>query len=531
MRGLVLTLALVFVPAPSALAQAGVSYQIPPDNPFVGRPGAAPEVYAYGLRNPFRFSFDRETGALLIGDVGGGSREEVDWIDARAAGGANFGWACREGTGSGPKAGTGECPAQAFVEPLFDYPTPSPGAVIGGYVVRDPALTGLRGRYLFADHYTGDIHSLRLDPAAPDDRTTGINIDRIGGFGEDASGRLYVADLNGDQVLRLTGGATPGTLGTAPAGAYTAPVAIAPEPANPDRLFVAEIAGRVLLGGTQFADVASFPDGLAVEGERGLLSVVAAPDYPTSGKVYVYYTDLGGDIRIDEVRRSLSNPAVADPATRRTLLAIEHSNEGNHNGGTLQFGRDGCLWITTGDGGGQADQHGNAQNLSTLLGKVLRIDPDPPGVGGSVCRQPDMETPPPPGDTTAPALTTRVPRRQHVLRLRGAVAYARCDEPCTLAAGGFLRTDRRTYRLRRISRPVRPSRRARVKVRLTRGAARALRRRLRAGGRRSRVRVGLRARDAAGNRSRLARATVRVRRLRPARRHRARGRRAPRRSP
>jgi len=130
----------------NAFAQAGVSYQVPSDNPFVGVAGAAPEVYAYGLRNPYRFSFDRQTGDLLIGDVGQSQREEIDWLGSAAARGANFGWACREGKTSGPRAD--ECPVPGAIEPLFDYGTPSSDAVTGGFVVRDPSLTGLTGRYM-----------------------------------------------------------------------------------------------------------------------------------------------------------------------------------------------------------------------------------------------------------------------------------------------------------------------------------------------------------------------------------------------
>ena len=113
--------------------------------------------------------------------------------------------------------------------------------------------------------------------------------------------------------------------------------------------------------------------------------MVAAPDYASSGKLYVYYTDSGGDIRIEEFTRSAADPETADPATRRPILTIEHSSEGNHNGGQMHFGSDGCLWVTTGDGGGGNDVHNNAQNGATLLGKLLRIDPDPPGVGGPAC--------------------------------------------------------------------------------------------------------------------------------------------------
>jgi glucose/arabinose dehydrogenase len=499
---------------PVAHAQAGVSYQVPPDNPFVGQAGAAPEVYTLGLRNPYRFSFDRQTGDLLIGDVGGSQREEIDWIGFAAARGANFGWACLEGTVAGPRAD--ECPVPGAVEPLFDYPTSSPDAVTGGFVVRDPSLTGLVGRYLYADYYTGLIRSLALNFANPDDQSTGATVSALASFGEDAGGGLYAASNTGNQVVRLLPGAMSGTLTTTPlTGPFSGPVAIGTYPGDPARLFVAEIGGKVRLvvngavKATPFLDVA--PLGLSVGGERGLLSVVAAPDYSTSGKVYVYYTDSGGDIRIEEFARSSTNPETADPSSRRTVLVIEHSSESNHNGGQLHFGPDGCLWVTTGDGGGQDDQHNNAQNVGTLLGKILRFNPNPPGVGGTACG--GAAAPPPAGtaDTTAPALSVRVPRRQRVLRLRGAVAYVRCSEVCTVEAGGTLWVGSRRLLLRRAVGRAQPSPHTRLKVRLRRRSARILRRAL-ANGRRPRVQVRLRARDAAGNRSALVRRAVRVRR-------------------
>ncbi len=511
---------ILLLTAPSALAQAGVSYQVPADNPFVGQAGAAPEVYAYGLRNPFRFSFDRPSGDLLIGDVGGGQREEIDWIGAAAARGANFGWACREGTVAGPRAD--ECPVPGAVEPLFDYPTsdPGPDAVTGGFVVRDPALTGLVGRYLYADFYEGAIHSLALNFADPDDQDTGADVAGLASFGEDASGRLYAVSLTGNAVVRLLPGATSGTLTTqALTGPFASPVAIGTYPGDSSRLFVAEQGGQVRLvvndavRPTPFLDVVPF--GLSTGGERGLLSVVAAPDYAASGKLYVYYTDGGGDIRIEEFTRSSTDPERADPASRRTVLVIEHSNESNHNGGQLHFGADGCLWVTTGDGGGQNNEHNNAQNLGTLLGKILRFNPNPPGVGGPACG-PAAAPPSGPGpgvspDLIAPGLTARVPRRQRVLRLRGAVAYVRCSEACSLEAGGTLVVGGRRLLLRRAVGNAQPAPRTRLKVRLRERSARLLRRAL-ANGRRPRVEVRLRARDAAGNRSALVRRSVRVRR-------------------
>jgi glucose/arabinose dehydrogenase len=513
-------LLVLLLPAGLAAPAAGQQYQIPPDNPYGGQPGRAPEVYAYGLRNPFRFSFDRQTGDVLIADVGGGAREEVDWIAARAARGANFGWPCREGKVAGPR----NCVASAAIEPLFDYPTPAPGAVIGGYVSRDSRLTGLFGRYLFADHYVGDIHSLRLDFANPDDSPTGASRDRLGGFGEDALGRLYAADLNDDQVWRLDPGPSPGTITTQSlGGTFSAPVAVAGHPSDASRLFVAEIAGLVrrIVDGTAapqpFLDLAPF--GISVGGERGFLSLALAPDYSTSGKLYVYYTAPDGDIRIEEFRRSASDPNVADPLSRRNLLTIEHSEEGNHNGGTLQFGPDGCLWATTGDGGGQNDEHDNAQNLSTLLGKVLRIDPDPPGQGGSVCTlggagtasaTPSQTD----NDTVPPALTAEVRRRQRVLRNRGAIGYARCNELCTMTMTARLRIGKLGYPLRRARASRRAGRRARLRARLTRRATRALRRAL-PRGRRAVVHVVLSATDPAGNTSRRVRFRILVVRRAP----------------
>jgi glucose/arabinose dehydrogenase len=497
---LVAATGLVLWPA-AASGQAGVSYQIPPDNPFVGQAGAAPEVYAMGLRNPFRFSFDRQTGDLLIGDVGGGEREEIDWISPAAARGANFGWPCREGKIAGPVgAPDPRCPspAPAYVEPLFEYET-NGAAIVGGYVVRDSSLAGLFGRALYADHFDGDIRSVALDPAAPGDMSTGQVHNQLASFGEDAAGRLYVADLGSNAVLRLTAGPTSGQLSSEPlAGPWDQPIAIAAVPGDPSRLLVGERAGavRLVVDGvrqeTPLAQVSTTPTG-----ERGLLSVAAAPDFASTGRFYVYYTDPDGDIRVDEFTAF----------GQRNVLAIEHSSAGNHNGGQLQFGPDGHLWISTGDGGGQDDFFNNAQNPATLLGKLLRIDPRP-GPAPPAVVPPD----PPPG------LVVAVRRRQRVLRRRGVIASVGCSEPCRVAAGGRLRIGRARYRMRRIVRTApaltTPNQRLRrIKVRLTRRGFRALRRCARRGRlRRASVRLNLRATDSAGLRSRAHRPVVRVRR-------------------
>ncbi len=117
------------------------------------------------------------------------------------------------------------------------------------------------------------------------------------------------------------------------------------------------------------------------ESERGLLSIAFAPDYIISGRFFVYYTSRrppaarAGDVVIDEFRRSAADPEVADPATRRPLLAIDHDDHENHNGGQLAVGPDGALYAGTGDGGGAGDPLGSGQNPGSLLGKLLRLDP------------------------------------------------------------------------------------------------------------------------------------------------------------
>jgi glucose/arabinose dehydrogenase len=491
-----------------ASGQAGVSYRIPADNPFVGVAGAAPEVYAIGLRNPFRFSFDRQTGDLLIGDVGGGQAEEVNWIGTAAARGANFGWPCREGQGAGPVPQTDpRCPSQApaYVEPLFDYSRSGSVAVTAGYIVRDPSLGPLVGRALYTDFYDGDIRSLALDPANPGDASTGLTVPNPASFGEDAAGRLYVANLFGDSVHRLIPNGSGGLSSTTLTGAWDQPIAIGTVPGDPNRLLVGERGGavRLVVGDvrqpTPLAQVSTTTDS-----ERGLLSVAAAPDFASSGRLFVYYTDPGGDIRIDEF----------SPGGQRNILTIEHSSRSNHNGGQLQFGPDGCLWISTGDGGGQNDELNNAQNLGTHLGKILRIDPNPSGpLCGGPPPAPAAGTPPQAQDTTPPTLRARVKRRQRVLRLRGAVAYVRCSESCSVAARGRLRIGRARYRMRPLARAAQANRRLRLKVRLTRRGRGALRRSARRGRlRRASVRLTLRATDTAGLRSPAVGRTVRVRR-------------------
>jgi hypothetical protein len=203
----------------------GGGYTVPLGNPFAGVSGDYEPIWSYGLRNPYRFSFDRLSGALVIGDVGQEEREEIDYAPAPGlGGGANYGWNCREGKIAGPaETPDPECASlepSDFVEPVFDYPHTNPGgaqgcAITGGYVVRDPGLGDLYGRYLYGDYCGGELRSLELAlPAASGDRSEGIDVEKLVSFGQDSCGRLYTVSELG-QVSRLVG-ALPTNCATVP---------------------------------------------------------------------------------------------------------------------------------------------------------------------------------------------------------------------------------------------------------------------------------------------------------------------------
>jgi glucose/arabinose dehydrogenase len=176
-------------------------YGIPPDNPFVGREGARPEVYSYGLRNPWRFSFDRENRALTIADVGQNSLEEVDYAPPDRARGANFGWSAFEGT----ERFNEDQEAPGAVAPILTYGREGGCSITGGYVVRDPSLPSLVGRYVYGDFCAGELRSFAPSAGgARGDRPLGVDVSSLSSFGEDAAGHIYATSLDGP-VFRLVG--------------------------------------------------------------------------------------------------------------------------------------------------------------------------------------------------------------------------------------------------------------------------------------------------------------------------------------
>jgi len=180
----------------------GQPYAIPDDNPFVGDPAARDEIWAYGLRNPWRFSFDRSTGDLWIGDVGQNSREEIDREVAGGAGGWNYGWNVMEG---GECYQAADCDRSGLTLPVHSYGTNEGGAcsVTGGFVYRGSQVPSLQGRYLFGDFCAGFVRALTLSG----EEITSVDnvlddVGQISSFGEDGAGELYVLDLGG-RVYRL----------------------------------------------------------------------------------------------------------------------------------------------------------------------------------------------------------------------------------------------------------------------------------------------------------------------------------------
>ena len=186
--------------------QSGTSYTIPADNPFVGQAGVQPEVWSYGLRNPWRFSFDRVTGDLYIADVGQGQYEEVDIAPGGGAGsGINYGWNIMEGAHC---LDGGQCDQTGLTLPTFEYSHDQGCSITGGYVYRGSAIPALQGLYFFGDYCQGWVRSIRYAGGQASELTDWPTL-RPGGsvlsFGEDAAGELYVLSSSGG-VFKLISG-------------------------------------------------------------------------------------------------------------------------------------------------------------------------------------------------------------------------------------------------------------------------------------------------------------------------------------
>jgi len=174
------------------------AYGVPRDNPFISQKNAAPEVWAYGLRNPWRFSFDTVTRLLYAGDVGQNAREEIDLIQK----GKNYGWNIMEGRICTPGVNP-NCNKSGFEQPIYDYPRSEGIAVIGGYVYRGRSIPNLCGAYIYGDYGNGRIWALRYDGKSVAGHRLLLETRRsISSFGEDEQHELYVVD-HGGEVLKI----------------------------------------------------------------------------------------------------------------------------------------------------------------------------------------------------------------------------------------------------------------------------------------------------------------------------------------
>ena len=183
---------------------AGAPYAIPAGNPFAGQAGHRGEVWDLGLRNPWRFSFDRQTGELYIGDVGQNAHEEVD-VEPAGGGGRNYGWNTVEGMFCYPSGGT-NCSMTGLTLPVLDYSHSDGCSITGGYVYRGQRIPSLAGVYFYSDYCSGWIHSFRMSGGQATEHTDWPTLapgGNISSFGEDGRGELYVVSIGNGTVHRF----------------------------------------------------------------------------------------------------------------------------------------------------------------------------------------------------------------------------------------------------------------------------------------------------------------------------------------
>ncbi len=361
----------------------GGGYRVPPGNPFVGVPGRDP-IFATGLRNPYRFSFDSRTGDFWVGDVGDFTWEEIDRATPAQLNGANFGWNVFEGPNPCGPCGFGEDtdPPPDYVAPVHFYPHSGTGekgnVIIGGYVVHNRRLPTLNGKYVYTDNGAGDLRS--FNPATGKEKGLGLSVSGPSSFGQTQNGSMYVTSLFDNKVLKLVdhSGAKRAHRGfhvrLAKFGNFDSPDYVTAAPGVHHVTYVVQRAGKIIAvrhgHRHTFLHVANRT---TTDGERGLLSVAFDPHFERNHLLYTYSTNRQGNIEIDEFHAA--SPVNAREKSRRKVIEIPHPGESNHNGGTAVFGPDGKLYFGTGDGGAGGDPPENSQNRRKLLGKLIRINP------------------------------------------------------------------------------------------------------------------------------------------------------------
>ena len=298
---------------------SGASYAIPPDNPFAGATPGLDEIWAFGLRNPWRPAFDRATGDLVIADVGQGQVEEIDFQPASSNGGENYGWRCYEGSNFFSESATipcGSCLAAGCpkISPSYEYDhTLGRCSATGGYVYRGDSIPDLDGVYFFADYCAGTIYSGRLLGGALTDfrdRTAelapagGLDIGSITSFGEDAGGELYICDQEGE-VFKIVHGDLTGVENEASPGASGRRLFLEPVPFRSELRLVLKMgrSERVRLDvfDVQGRRVRTILDGDVPSGEHVLAWDGRTPN-GTDAPAGIYFVRLQGEERGEVLR-------------------------------------------------------------------------------------------------------------------------------------------------------------------------------------------------------------------------------------
>lgn len=279
-------------------------YRVPADNPFTGDFDAQrDEIFAYGLRNPWRVTVDPETNTLWIGDVGQNAWEEVDTLIA----GGNYGWDCREGAHDFAGTSSAACDgasAEDFIDPIWEYAHEGGArSITGGYVYRGTELTELVGRYVYGDFITGQIWALDASVDPPSNELLLSAGFGFASFGVGLDGELYVLQFDPEGgVYRLESDDAGGyqLVNAFPDLTFEFPVDLRPANDGSGRLFVVERRGTIRVVDTESPDASSvyldISDRVTSGGEQGLLGLALHPDFASNGYFYAYYTtESGGD--------------------------------------------------------------------------------------------------------------------------------------------------------------------------------------------------------------------------------------------
>jgi hypothetical protein len=363
------------------ISPQATGYSIPAGNPFSGGPECStgpssgstscPEIWAYGLRNPWRFSFDSATGEMVIADVGQSAEEEIDFAGPGQNGGANYGWPCYEGEELDPLARASECTPlpSPIVFPVLTYPHPQncDGApfcgdgIIGGYVMHDPTLPSLDGCYVYGDLGTPGLRMVHLaQPTASASVALGPQIGSLSSFGLDASGHLYAADIANGDVYRIQSDGNPAT---DPRCAPPSPPS--PPPAPPLHPPVNTSAPAIHGSPTPGAELSCSPGGwsaatsFASEWLRDAAPRAAGATYrPRASDVghllscRVTASNAAGSARASSAAVRVRRPAPRLSALRITPTAFQAANSGashqrnDSRGATVTFDLDESATVT-----------------------------------------------------------------------------------------------------------------------------------------------------------------------------------------